>query len=416
MAKSRATPSRARATRRRPSLPTRTALLARLRLASPRTRELALLGAPLTAAKLAVIERRLGVPLPEPLRGFVLAVGNGGRGPRGTWFTIADGVAKLASPTDAAAEPPFAPRVLDRAIAEKRTDESYVLHDPDEEEPPLCGVLPVADAGDGLLYAVVMQGKHAGQVWLVGEAWSPELDAASKPVDFVAWYLAGLDGAAPTVTTTTAIDPSWPKALRAALEKPAKARKLGLNDFAGPKLPDVFDRLPNLEELSISQCTATALPSSMRALVGLRRLWLSSMKNLVDLEAITSLRGLKLLNLSRSSQIELPASITGLASLEVLVLSFTKLTSLPAALVELPRLHRLDLDLCFQLDLRQAWPVIARLPALRALTLSKSRLVRWPSTLHRPPKLEQLDLREAELPAGQLDRVRAALPGVSILV
>lgn len=431
MAKPRTTRSRtpgptARVARapRRPELPARATVLARLRATAPRRREPALLGAPLTSAKLAVIERRLGAPLPEPLRGFVLAVGNGGLGPHGRLFSIDEGIAELDAPADAAARPPFSSTALARAIAEKRLDRSHVLYDPDGEQPPLRGVLPVADAGDGLLYAVVMQGKHAGQVWLVGEAWSPELGADDGPADFVAWYLAWLDDAAPVIaakprpvraTVPRALDPSWPKALRAALEAPAKARKLGLGDFFAPAIPDVFDRLPGLEELSISHSTASALPGSMRSLVKLRKLWLTSMDQLADLEAITALPRLQFLNLARSSEVRITESIAGLVSLEVLILSFTNVQALPAALAKLPRLHRLDLDLCFDLDLRQAWPVIARLPALRTLTLAGSRLLRWPTALERPPSLAQLDLSGAEMPEGQLERVRAALPGVTLV-
>ncbi|MBL9018209.1 MAG: hypothetical protein JNL83_28740, partial [Myxococcales bacterium] len=69
MAKPRTTRSRTAGPRvarapRRPDLPARSAVLARLRATAPRRREHALLGAPLTSAKLAVIERRLGAPLP----------------------------------------------------------------------------------------------------------------------------------------------------------------------------------------------------------------------------------------------------------------------------------------------------------------------------------------------------------------
>lgn len=411
-------PSPRRSPARRPAaLPARADLVARLRAIAPGTRAPALLGAPLTDAKLAAVERRLGAPLPEPLRGFVRAVGNGGvgRGPR--WLSVEDAIGRLAVPADASAAPPFAAKVLDQAVADKRTDEAHVLYDPDGDPPPLRGVLPLADAGEGAMHAVLVKGKHAGRVWLVGEAWSPVLDPRGAPIDFLAWYLGRLEAPPASVDQAAARavdDPAWPRALRAALAAPAKTRKLVLDDLRLPAIPDVFDRLPALEELSISHSTAPSLPPSMAALAKLRSLWLTSMGQLTSLDAVAALPQLASLHLGRSSQIELTASIAGLTALEVLILSFTRVRTLPAQLAELPRLHRLDLDMCSRLELGQAWPVIARMPALRTLTLARSRLLEWPARLGRPRSLTQLDLTATELPPGQLDRIRAALPGVTI--
>jgi len=271
--------------------------------------------------------------------------------------------------------------VLSKAIAAKRTDSSFVLYNAAGEPPPLTGVHLLGSAGDGLQYATLKHGKHAGSLWIVGEAWTPVLDV---------------------------------KPLQAALAAPTRTRTLVLADFHERSIPDVFGGLPKLEELSISHCPAAALPGSMRSLAKLRKLSLTSMTALVDIEPITGLPALQVLHLGRSKQVALTDAIAGLASLEQLFLSFTAITTLPTGLAKLARLRALHLDLCFSLDLQRAWPVLAQLPALRTLNLAKSRLLRWPAKLDRPRSLELLDLRGAELPAGQLDRLRAALPGVTV--
>jgi Leucine-rich repeat (LRR) protein len=207
-----------------------------------------------------------------------------------------------------------------------------------------------------------------------------------------------------------------PKALQAALKAATKTKSLALPDWYVREIPDAFAPLSALESLSVSGPSVSALPPSMFALVGLKKLYLTAMPNLAALpEQLGQLSRLELLNVSRTGIAALPASLNRLARLTQLVASGSKLASLPSSAVGLP-LEEVNLDSCFQLDLGQLWPVLAGLPKLKRVSFQKSRLRAWPKTIARPPSLTRLDLRYAELSSADLARVRGALPGVDVVV
>jgi hypothetical protein len=401
--------------------------------------------APLAPAKLEAIEAKLGSALPDSLRSFVLEVANGGPGPECTLWPLATGVKQLAAPGDASRRFPLSSKRIAELVTEKQTDDEVVHYD--EEAPlPLHGVVPIADAGCDLMFAVVTRGKSAGRVWLVGEAWSPLLDEAGASIRFDHWigaWLARIDPESdprpePTARTPSkkrpakarsrpsddsaiAIDPTWPLSLRRALTKADSTTSLSLstNDWSedfGAVLPDVFHRLPNLKSLSISDNYALArLPPSIGRLGRLQKLWLTSNRQLRAIDVVGELRSLELLNIARSNSIpSLPDSVGRLPKLRRLIASFSKLKTLPESFAEASQLAEVALDLSFDLDMRRAWPVLASMPALTTLRLDESRLRTWPEKLSAPPALREISLVRAELPAGQLGRLKRALPGVTI--
>lgn len=391
------------------------------------------LPAPLKPAKLEAIEAELGSPLPDSLRSFVLEVANGGPGPDCTLWPLATGLKNLAELRDASRRFPLSQKRIAVLVSEKQTDGEAI--DYDEESPhPLRGVIPIADAGCNLMFAVVSKGKSAGTVWLVGEGWAPLLDEGGIPIRFDAWiheWLARVDpeGEAPEASTprrslgdATKIDASWAKPLKRALEKAASTTSLSLSTMDWSKdfeavLPDVFDRLPNLKSLSIAgNFTLRHLPPSVARLERLKKLWLVEVRQLQEIEVVGELESLEFLNISRSRGIKsLPASVGRLPKLRSLLAMFSGLKTLPESFSDASQLSEVWLHESFELDMRLAWPVLASMPALTTLKLDDSRLLTWPDELAVPAKLQEISLVRCELPAGLLERSRSVMPNVTFV-
>lgn len=122
------------------------------------------LAAPLTGDQLARLEQAAG-PLPDDVRHFFSEVAGQGAGP---------GYGLL---------PPSA------ALAAG----SFDWRDGEEPEGPPAGVLPLAHAGCGVVWLLVLGGPHRGEVWL--DAGGSDRIARRVAGSFDAWYRMWLDAA-----------------------------------------------------------------------------------------------------------------------------------------------------------------------------------------------------------------------------
>ena len=151
------------------------------------------------------------------------------------------------------------------------------------------------------------------------------------------------------------------------IELPASISKLVL------KLKDRITELPaeigdlrELRWLIVNDSHLVGLPTSIRGLTKLERLYLDANK-LAELPAeIGDLRELRELRVSHNHLVGLPTSVQSLTKLERLYLDGNKLTELPAEIG----------------DLRE----------LRELRVSNNQLVGLPTSIQRLTKLERLDL------------------------
>jgi hypothetical protein len=119
------------------------------------------LSPPLSPESVDAIEAQVG-QLPSDYRDFLTAVGESGAGP---------GYGLLA-PTNPAHRP----------IARG----SFAWADGEEPNAPACGVLPLAHAGCGVMWLLVLAGPHRGEVWV--DARSSDGAARRVSPSFSVWY------------------------------------------------------------------------------------------------------------------------------------------------------------------------------------------------------------------------------------
>jgi hypothetical protein len=403
---------------------TREKVAARLAAAAGADPEFGVLGAeqhryslapPADEKAIVAFDRKYGVTLPDAYREFLTSVARSGAGPGSGLLTLAEAARKTR--TGLARPFPLSSAALRSAVKHKAKDSSFVIFR--EDDPlPVDGVLPIADAGDDLLYAVVLEGTHRGKVWIVGEAWSPELNDDGKPVDFAEWYKDWLDALPGGTNVGPASPVKWPKPLAAALKDPGKATTLSLDFIRHGELegfPDIIFTLQNLQVLDLSGYNLGPISPRIGELRELKEIYLTDTGVSAVPPELFALPKLVKLNLSRNQDIQLPVTLSKVGPLKILVLSFVGLTTLPAAFAELKQLREVDLDLNFGLDLDATWPVLASLPALETVALRECEVRQFPKSIGKPGKLKRLILSQNPLPDLERSRIREALGENSVV-
>ncbi len=320
---------------------------------------------PLDEEALHDSEARLGTSLPEEFRAF-LAQLSGGEEPCGAPSILGplQGLAELPAGANPAALFPCSEREAMELLAAPSSSDA-VAHR--AFAGPFHGLLPIMDYGDAQYDCVVLTGPLRGTVWHCAEnGFAPLPSKAPKgraPLDVLAWLDQQLSSA-----LEQAPRPIAPDAIEARfLEQ--KIRALPASLFAATGLRRL---------ICSSQKLSSGVPREIGKLTGLRELVLSGdeLESLPD--EIGELRNLTRLCLAPNRLASLPSSIGKLTALRQLQLAGNQLTSLPESVGELAALEELELR---DNQLTELPRSIGRLDRLRKLELSRNPLRALPEGL-----------------------------------
>ena len=132
---------------------------------------------------------------------------------------------------------------------------------------------------------------------------------------------------------------------------------------------------------------------------------------LTNIDEVASLKNLKWLRLNDNRLSSLP-DIGGLASLRRIYLRNNRFNAVPEALKDLPALTDIDLSGNPIADV-PGW--LAEKKGLENLSLSRTRVTRLPENLDAWKSMHSLQLGDLSIPAGEMARIRKALPDVAIV-
>lgn len=224
----------------------------------------------------------------------------------------------------------------------------------------------------------------------------------------------------------------------ASMDAAAKASlgRVILRADAAP-IPDGFlDGVESLVTLDISERRLSEVPKDVYSLKSLRELYLAynSISSVPD--AVFAIDGLAYLNLDCNRIGALPAAIGGAKDLRWLRLNTNRLSALPPEIASLGRLQRVylrdnlfkavpeelkdmplleDIDLSGNREISEFPAWLCDLPKLHNLSLADTGIAKLPGDLSGLKDLKSLELHGCPLPPGEIKRVRAALPDVSIV-
>jgi hypothetical protein len=171
--------------------------------------------------EVAALERTHAIALPEPYRGFVLDVGNGGAGPHCGMYPLgfeyrlrrleawdSASIGHLARPFPHSVAwnlpPEFWASKPDPGPETSEEDEDRMNDEWDAKlerrywrSELVDGAIPIADMGSGLRVLLVVSGPEAGTIWEDRRAdydgIVPAIDCHGIHVSFDSWYMAWLD-------------------------------------------------------------------------------------------------------------------------------------------------------------------------------------------------------------------------------
>jgi len=174
--------------------------------------------------------------------------------------------------------------------------------------------------------------------------------------------------------------------------------KLDLRSYQKDRLPDVINKLENLQYLYVkSSLKLDNLSENIKQAV------FNTDKN--QLEKITGkswkeLKTVTNLDLNSKNLNHLPISIGGLKKLTLLNLSWNNLKNLPVSITELQNLNELYLNGNVNLDLNDTFEKLSHLKRLEELNLWKNEITSLPSSISKLKNLTSLSLS-----ANKLDEV-----------
>lgn len=182
------------------------------------------LGAPLSKSEISKIERRLGVPLPDEYRLFLMRAGHGGAGPYYGLFRLDGDDPEDITDRNQIRKPfrwddSFNPYALEDPASEEDVwfeeldEEDFDEEDSDEglgeDAAPVVelnvpGALYLCHYGCGIRYFLIVKGKCTGEIWLDSQADDqgiiPECGARGERLGFLDWYEKWLDDGIATVS------------------------------------------------------------------------------------------------------------------------------------------------------------------------------------------------------------------------
>lgn len=180
-------------------------------------------------------------------------------------------------------------------------------------------------------------------------------------------------------------------------------------------LPDRFDELPRLKDLSIAGGSVSILPPSIYRLKHLQRLWFPNHRIQTIPDSLAGLVSLSTLCLTGNPIRTLPASIGNLDSLMILDLGGTRLESIPTSMSGLTRLRHLYLNGIPSLDFERTIEVLLPLESLEELYLHENGLRSIPSRLEQFTQLRKLNLQLNPLTKSSVDSLRKLMPNTEII-
>jgi len=180
--------------------------------------------------------------------------------------------------------------------------------------------------------------------------------------------------------------------LQDALADPEHVRVLILNGTRLTGLPAAIATLVHLRVLILNRnAELTAIPDELAHLTGLTAIYLGGSPRLPFarvLRTLQQLPNLEGLGIDDNHLGAVPDEIVGFSRLKRLGLSADSLTALPAAIGALANLETLD--------------------------LYDNALAALPAELSRLTRLRTLYIKGNPLPSAEIDRIRAALPSVTV--
>lgn len=202
----------------------------------------------------------------------------------------------------------------------------------------------------------------------------------------------------------------------AELTQLSSLENLSLIQCSISSLPESFANLQNLNSLDLGEnSTLSALPASFKQLKNLKTLHLNDcpavFKKSSSLSDIVELHALEDLYLSNCDITLLPSNWGDLSNLNMLALSGnTQLAALPASFVKLQKLDFLDAVGCKTL-FKNGFPLeLTQLSALTSLNLSDCNIPAIPNEISHLTKLENLSLDGSPSLVPQAKAIKKLLP------
>lgn len=180
------------------------------------------------------------------------------------------------------------------------------------------------------------------------------------------------------------------KTLPQGIEGLAALRMIWLGGNTELDPAEVFDRLPQIEQVGFGGSQYTQLPTNVYKATELNNLWLAN-NELTSMEALSS--NYKLRSIALNSN---------------------KLTQLPIGLTALP-LERLSLDNNPTLNWEQTIGALATMKTLQQLTLNNNGLTRLPDNLVQLVQLKTLSLRNNYFDEKTKETIRTKLPHTKVI-
>jgi leucine-rich repeat protein SHOC2 len=197
----------------------------------------------------------------------------------------------------------------------------------------------------------------------------------------------------------------------------AKLKKLQLLELQNNKIeyiPKEIGELKYLQYLYLSKNRIVTLPAEIGKLEYLSVLDLTSNHIRALPEGIGKCTYLRELDLRNNQLISLNLKIGNLYRLKILRLGTNRLSQLPVEITKLDSLKLLDLSNNRNLDLRETFTTISKIPNLQDLEFNQQGMRIIPKAIAELRKLKLLSLRGNKLSTAEKQNARNLLPNTEI--